>query len=371
MLHQVNDTSRVTVFVIVPGNKLDEVRVEHDTGIGIEDGRAEVTFEISGDKRLVRVSKESLLASFGVGLDVGADFFVGGGLLNSAGQVNNGDIDGRNTESHTGDLSDKGRNDLGDGNSGSGGGGDDVTRGGTSSTPVLAGRRVNNGLGGGHGVDSGHEGFLNLELVVDGLNHRGKSVGGARGARDEILRSVVVSLVDTHDNGLRVILGRGGVDDLLGSSIKDGLGLFLGEEDSGGLADVVGSEGTPADLLGVTASGSLDLLSVKDKEVSVNLDGLLGFSVDGIVLVLVRHVFRGGRSGVDGLKIASIIFHDDTGHKTSNTSESVDSHTGGGHGHGGIVVGGLEGKSREGASGKGRNGADGGDDGDSRELHFD
>merc|ERR1719310_1548749 len=86
VLHQVNNTSRVTVFVIVPGDKLDEVRVEHDTGISIEDGRAEVTFEISGDKRLVRVSQESLLRSLGAGLDVGADLFVGGGLLKSAGK---------------------------------------------------------------------------------------------------------------------------------------------------------------------------------------------------------------------------------------------------------------------------------------------
>mmetsp|Transcript_4839 Transcript_4839/g.10664 ORF Transcript_4839/g.10664 Transcript_4839/m.10664 type:complete len:218 (-) Transcript_4839:25-678(-) len=205
---------------------------------------------------------------------------------------------------------------------------------------------------------------------MDGLDHRGKSVGCARGTRDEILGSIVLFLVDTHDNSLGVILGRGRVDNLLGTSINDGLGLLLGEEDSGGLAYVVGSEGTPADLLRVTASGSLDLLSVKDKEVSVNLNGLLGLSVDGIVLVLVSHVLRSGRSSVDGLKVAGIIFHDDTGDKTSDTSESVHSHTGGGHGHGGIVGGGLKGKSREGASGEGRNRADGGDDGASREFHF-
>ena len=347
MLHQVNDTSRVSVFVIVPGDKLDEVRVEHDTGIGIEDGGSEVTFEVSGDKRLVRVSQESLLGSLGAGLDVGADLFVGGGLLKSAGKIDNRDINGRDTESHTGDLSLEGRNDLGDGLGGSSGGRNDVSRGGTSSTPVLAGRRVNNSLGGGHGVDGGHEGFLDDEFVVDGLDHRGKSVGGARGARDEVLGSVVVLLVDTHDNGLGVILGRGGVDDLLGTSVKDGLGLFLGEEDSGGLANVVGTEGSPADLLRVTAARSLDLVSVEDEEVSVNFDGSLGLSVDGIVLVLVSHVVRGGRSSVDGLEVAGIIFHHDTGDKTSDTSESVDSHSGGGHGHGGIVGGSLEGKSRE------------------------
>ena len=346
VLHQVNNTSRVSVFVIVPGNKLDEVGVEHDTGIGIEDGRAEVSLEIGRDKRLVTVSKESLHFSLRHLLDVFADLFVGGGLSKSAGQVNNGDINGGDTESHTGKLANKRGDDLGDGLGGSSGRGDDVSTGSTSSTPVLSGRRVNNSLGGGHGVNSGHEGFFDLEFVVDGLDHGGKSVGGAGSTGDEVLRSVVGLLVDTHDNGLGVILGGSRVDDLLGTSIKDGLGGFLGKENSGGLADVVGPEGTPTDFLGVTASGSLDLLSVKDKEVSVNLNSLLGLSVDGIVLVLVGHVVGGGRSGVDSLEVAGLVLHHDTGHKTSDTSESVNSHTGS-HGHGGIVGGSLEGGSGE------------------------
>merc|ERR1719343_671344 len=176
VLHQVNNTSRVSVFVVIPGDELDEVGVEHDTGISIKDGGSEVTFEISGDKRLVRVSQESLLASLGAGLDVGADLFIGGGLLELAGQVNDGNIDGRHTESHTGDLSVELRDDLGDGLGGTGGGRDDVARGGTSSTPVLSGGRVNNSLGGSHSMDGGHEGFLDDELVVDGLDQRGKSV---------------------------------------------------------------------------------------------------------------------------------------------------------------------------------------------------
>lgn len=346
MLHQVNDTARVSVFVIIPSNKLDKFGVEHDTGIGIEDGGSEVTFEVGGDKRLVGVSKESLHVTFGHLLNVCADFFVGGFLGKSGSQVDDGDINGRHTESHTGKLSDKRRDDLGDGLGGSSGGRDDVARGGTSSTPVLSGRGVDNSLSGGHGMDSGHEGHFDFELVVDSLDHGGKSVGGTRSTRDEVFGSIVVTLVDTHDNGLGVILGRGGVDNLLGSSIDDGLGSLLGEEDTGGLADVVGSEGSPTDFLGVAASGGLDLLSVKDKEVSVDFYGLLGLSVDGVVLVLVRHVVGGGRSGVDTLQFAAFIFHHDTGHKTSDASESVDSHAGG-HGHGGIIGGGLQGGSGE------------------------
>ena len=346
MLHEVNNTRRVSVFVIVPGNKLDEVGVEHDTGISIEDRRADVSLEVSGDKGFIAVSKEGLHVTLGLALDVGADLLVSGGLGKTASQVNNGNINGRDTESHTGELALEFRDDLGHGLGGTGGRRNDVTGGGTSTTPVLAGRRVNNSLSGGHGVNGSHESFLNSELVVDGLDHRGKSVGGARGARDEVLRTVVFVLVDTHDDGLGVILARGGVDDLLGSTVKDGLGLLLGEENTGGLANVVGTEGTPANFLGVTAAAGLDLVSVKDEEVSVNLNGLLGLSVDGVVLVLVGHVVWSGRSGVDSVELDIVVFHHDTGYETSNTSESVDTHTSG-HGHGGIVGGSLKGGSGE------------------------
>lgn len=336
MLHEIDNTSRVTIFVVIPGNQLDKVGVEHDTGIGIKDGTAQVTFEISGHERLVGVSEEALHVALGLGLDVSADLLVGGGLLDTASQVNDRHINGGHTESHTGKLSNQGWNNLGHSLGGTSGGGDDVARGGTSSAPVLAGGGVNNSLGGGHGVDSSHQRLLNYKFIMDGLDHGGKSVSGTGGTRDEVLRTVVGLGVNTHDNGQRVILGRGTVDDLLGTTVDDGLGRFLGEEDSSGFTDVVSSEGTPADLLGVAAAGSLDLLSVQDKEIAIDLDGLLGLAVDSVVLVLVGHVVGGGRTGVDGVELAVVIFHHDTGHETSNTAKTVDSHASG-HLQGGVV----------------------------------
>mmetsp|Transcript_4289 Transcript_4289/g.4790 ORF Transcript_4289/g.4790 Transcript_4289/m.4790 type:complete len:304 (+) Transcript_4289:309-1220(+) len=300
---------------------------------------------------------------------MGADLFVSGGLFKTAGKIDNRNVDGGDTEGHTGELSHKGRNDLGDSLGGTSGGGDDVARGGTSSTPVLTGGGVNNGLSGSHGMDSGHEGLFDDEFVVDGLNHRGKTVGGTGSTGDEVLRSIVRFLVDTHDNGLGIILGGGRVDDLLGTSIDDGLGGLLGEEDTGGLANVVSSEGTPADLLRVTATRSQDLVSVEDKVISIDFDGLLGLSVDGIVFVLVSHVIRGGGTGVDGLEFALFVLHHDTGHKTSDTSETVHTHTGG-HGHGGIVGDrSLKGGARETGAREGRGGANNGKKSGGRKLH--
>jgi hypothetical protein len=346
VLHQVNNTGRVAVFVIVPGNELDELRVQHDTSIGIEDGRSDVTLEVSGDKGFIAVSEEGLHVAIGLALDVSADLLVGGGLFESARQVNNGNINSGDTECHTGDLANKIGDDLGDGLGGTSRRRNDVARGSTSSTPVLSGRRVNNGLGGGHGVNSGHESLLNTIFVVDGLDQRGKSIGSARSTGDEVLRAVVNLLVDTHDDGHGVILGGGRVNDLLGSTIDDGLGRLLGEENTSGLTDVVSTESTPADLLGVTAARSLDLVSVKDEEVTVDLNSLLGLSVDGVVLVLVGHVVRGGRTGVDAVELDVIVFHHDTGYETADTSESVNTGASD-HGHGGIVGDTLEGSSRE------------------------
>ena len=179
MLHQIDNTSRVSILVIIPGHKLDKVGVEHDTGIGIKDGGAHVTLEIGGDEGFVAVSKESLHVTLRSCLEVGADFFVGGALLDLAGQVNDRDINGGDTESHTSELSNKGRDDLGDGLGGTGAGGDDISRSSTSSAPVLAGRRVDDGLCGGHGVNSGHECLLDDEFIVDSLDHGCETVGGA------------------------------------------------------------------------------------------------------------------------------------------------------------------------------------------------
>mmetsp|Transcript_10627 Transcript_10627/g.17906 ORF Transcript_10627/g.17906 Transcript_10627/m.17906 type:complete len:211 (-) Transcript_10627:4-636(-) len=202
---------------------------------------------------------------------------------------------------------------------------------------------------------------------MDSLHHRGESVSGARSTRNEVLRTIVFLLVHTHDNGLGVVLGRGRVDDLLGTSINDRLGLLLGEEDPGGLAHVVGSKGTPADFLGVTATGGLDLVSVKDKEVSIDLDSGLGDSVDGIVLVLVGHVVGGGGSGVDSVDSASLVFGHDTSYETSNTSETVDTHAGSFHLHGDTIGGRAEAGSVEGGGGESSGGS--GKDGGNGELH--
>ena len=70
-------------------------------------------------------------------------------------------------------------------------------------------------------------GLIEVVLVVNGLAHGHKAVGGAERARDEVLAAVVLVGVDAHGDDLRVVLGRGGVDDLLGAAVDDGLSGLL------------------------------------------------------------------------------------------------------------------------------------------------
>ena len=65
-----------------------------------------------------------------------------------------------------------------------------------------------------------------------------------------------------------------------------------------GLADVVGAEGVPPDLLGVATA-------------------------DGVVLALSGHTDGGGRPGVDGVELDVVILHHDTGDGMADTPEGV------------------------------------------------
>ena len=299
MNHEVLDAGGVAPLVVVPGDALDEVGVEHDAGAGIEGRGGGLGLEVSGHEGLVGVAEEALHVAVGAALDLSAELLVGGGLLDAAGEVDDGHVDGGNAEGHARELALDGGDNLGHGLGGASGRGDDVAGSGTATTPVLAGRGVDDSLGGGHGVDGGHETLLDLVGVVDGLDHGGEAVGGARSARHVVGLALVVLLVHTHDDGEGVVLGGGGEDNLLGATVDVGLGGVSGEENTGGLAEVLGAGLAPADVLGVTLAGADDAVAVDDKIVTVNDGGAVEAAVDGVVLELVGHVVGGGGAGVD------------------------------------------------------------------------
>lgn len=73
-------------------------------------------------------------------------------------------------------------------------------------------------------MDSGHQTFDNLEVIMDDLGQRGEAVGGAGSIRDDLERGVVGVQVDTaHKHGG---VGTGGRDDhLLGTSSQVSLSI--------------------------------------------------------------------------------------------------------------------------------------------------
>jgi len=98
---EVANTPRVTPLVIVPGDQLDEVLVQLDTGLGIEDGGSRVTDEIGGDDIFISVFENALVLALGSSLNDSLNFIVGGLLLEADDEINDGDIDCGNTEGKT------------------------------------------------------------------------------------------------------------------------------------------------------------------------------------------------------------------------------------------------------------------------------
>lgn len=106
-------------------------------------------------------------------------------------------------------------------------------------------------MGGGGGVDGGHEAFDDAELVVEDLGERSQAVGGAGGVGDDLGALGIVGLeVDTADEH-RSVSGRSSDDDLLGTTLDVSVGLVHGGEDTGGLDNVVDASLAPRDGRGV------------------------------------------------------------------------------------------------------------------------
>lgn len=345
MAHEVNHTVGVAPLVVVPGHELDELGVEHDASLGVKHRTNRASHEVLRHEGLVGVSEEALHVSVGATLDLLADVLVGSLLLQVGSQVDHRHIRSGHTEGHAGQLALKLGDHLGHSLGSSGGGGDDVGGSATASTPVLLGRTVHDHLGGGHGVHSGHQSRINTISVVDSLHHRGKAVGGARGARHVGHIGGVVILVDAHDDGGGVILGGGREDDLLHAGVDVGLGGICGKEDAGGLAQVVDAEIAPSDLLRLAGVGGLDSLSVDDHVITVNLKRSAPTAVDGVVLELVSHVLSSG-TGVDSLKVGAIVLDHNTGYETTDTAETIDTHV---ISHGGLAGGGAASRSEGGS----------------------
>lgn len=92
---QVDQTVGVSPLVVIPRNDLVEVVVEEDAGFGIDSGGGRVVNEVAGNDLVFGVSKNTLHLAFSGFLEGTKDFILAGGLFGSEGQVDKGNIGGR------------------------------------------------------------------------------------------------------------------------------------------------------------------------------------------------------------------------------------------------------------------------------------
>lgn len=246
---KVDNTVAVSDLIVVPRDELDEVVVEGDTSSSIKDGRASVTEEVSGDGLVLGVAENTLQGSLRGLLDCLLDLVVRSSLLKANSQVDDGDVEGRDTEGHTGELAVEVWEDLADGLGSTSGGGDDVGRSRTTSTPVTLGRSINDELRGGGRVDGGHQTLNDTELLVNDLGEGSKAVGGARGVGDHGLTVVLVK-VNTADEHGKVRRGSSD-DDLLGTTLQVTASRLGVKEHTRGLDNNVHVVLSPLDVLGL------------------------------------------------------------------------------------------------------------------------
>ena len=174
------------------------------------------------------------------------DRLRGRSTLKLDGQIHDGDVLDRHPEGHAGEPAGKLGKDLGHRAVGPCRGGDDVVGCRPGPAEVLVGQ-VLQALVGGVGVDGGHHPVLDAERVVQHFDHRHEAVRGAAPHRDDaVSRGVVGAVVDAHDEGRVLVLGRRRDDDFARPARID-VGARLGRirEVPRGLDDDLGAQVTP------------------------------------------------------------------------------------------------------------------------------
>ena len=90
--NQIDNLVGITHFVVVPGDQLHEMLVEHDTGTGVEHGSSLFIEEVGGNHSVFGVTENALELAFGGFLHGSLDLFVGSSLFEAAGQVNHRNV---------------------------------------------------------------------------------------------------------------------------------------------------------------------------------------------------------------------------------------------------------------------------------------
>lgn len=120
--------------------------------------------------------QHTLQFSFRSSLNRSLNLIVACTLLDTYGQIDDGDVGGWDTHRHASELAIEVWDNLADSLGGTSAAWNNVLGSGTSTTPVLCRWAVDGLLGSGVGVDGGHQTLNDGVLVVDDLSERGQAV---------------------------------------------------------------------------------------------------------------------------------------------------------------------------------------------------
>ena len=124
-------------------------------------------------------------------------------------------------------------------------------------------------------MHGGHNAGLNGCVVVQSLSHGSQAVGGTGSSGNDLIFLGQGVVVDVVNNGLEVLAGGSGNNNLLSASLDVSHGFLLGGVETGALQHNVHTDLAPGAVSRVLLGVDLDFFSVHDDGVLSSLYGVL------------------------------------------------------------------------------------------------
>ena len=197
---------RVTDLVVIPRYNLYECIGKSDTSLSVEDRSASVTKEVRRNHCILSVTQNTLQFALRSFLHSCANLSICSRLSEVYSQVDNRNVESRNTHRHTCQLAVELRNNLTYSLSSTCRRGDDVARSSTTTAPILHRRTVNSLLCSSCRVYSCHQTIGDAELVVQNLSDRSETVSCTRSVRYELSTlNVLVEVYTAYEHWSSVL----------------------------------------------------------------------------------------------------------------------------------------------------------------------
>src|SRR6266853_2152069 len=320
---EVAATAGVAPLVVVPGQDFYAAIADNLGVFGIDDGGIRIALEVGGDEFLLGVAEDALHRTAGSGFQCGVDEFLGSGLVDKDGEVDDADVGRRHTHGVTVELALQFRDDKVQRFGGSSRAGNHVECGGASAAQVLV-RKIEELLIVGVRMDGGHGAAVDPEGVMKHSGDGSEAVGGARSVGNDVMRCGIVGLVvDAEDKGGVGTIGGCGYNYFFYGRAKMLLRVNAFGEKASGFDHDIGPDGRPIDFRWILGLENLETPPFHG-------DGLIGMrhvvgqiAEDGVVFQEVRESFGVG-DVVDGHELNILVVERGAHDVATDAAETVD-----------------------------------------------